>query len=730
MGPSPVVFLAFADPPAVSHLPTLGDELRAVRDALKAGTDAGHWDVVERTGARIDDLLDVLRDPKYRGRVAVFHYGGHAAGDRLTLEAPGGGAASAHAAGLAQVLGAQHGLALVFLNGCSTAAQADLLLSAGVPAVITTDRAIDDAVASQFAADLYAELAAGAPLTQAFVQASAVARMRVGERPAAAYRAEHAGASRDTHLPNIAPAPELPWPWSLRTAPAEPAAATWTLRGPVSPEPAMSWGRRLLDATRAAGAGRAAVLTLLLVAAATVAFRVATTRQRAIEALRMEGVAVTDTAAFFRFVRDGNAPLVRRFLAAGLSPNVIDPDPTRGARAGPAVAVAAALGDTALVALLLDAGAQPDRANQLGYTALFSAVDAPHAAVLVRQLLAHGADPGHGANDGRLVLHDAAEAGDTLVLGLLLRAVPPERRAALFAAEGGERYLTPLAAAAGAGQVNAARMLIRAGAPADQPVARPPLCAASNGLIVNTPVDVDSAALHRARRAAVMRLLIDEAHATAAAPCGEQSVLEWPVRASDTTVIAYLLAHGADPNRAWSDQTPPVKMLLTWCEPALTADDLTGMRYLLAHGARADWRPDSGDQTPLMSAAYSSATACVDALLAAGADVNARDSTGLTPLLWGANPWNARVLTQLLAHGADPRAVDHEGATALMRLVYPRGDADAAERATAPVAALDVLLRAGVDGRARRHDGVTALDLARRNGYTTIAARLAGTGGR
>ncbi|MEZ4471740.1 MAG: hypothetical protein R3F60_13265 [bacterium] len=46
------------------------------------------------------------------------------------------------------MLSSQPGLQLVFLNGCSTEAQVRRLLDLGVPAVIATNRAIDDGVAT------------------------------------------------------------------------------------------------------------------------------------------------------------------------------------------------------------------------------------------------------------------------------------------------------------------------------------------------------------------------------------------------------------------------------------------------------------------------------------------------------------------------------------------------------------------------------------------------------
>ena len=97
---------------------------------------------------------------KHRDRIAIFHFGGHADGDRLLLQSafeP----RPAYAEGLATLLGQQRGLKLVFLNGCSTRPQVKRLLDAGVPAVIATARPIDDRVATEFAVAFYQALTTG-----------------------------------------------------------------------------------------------------------------------------------------------------------------------------------------------------------------------------------------------------------------------------------------------------------------------------------------------------------------------------------------------------------------------------------------------------------------------------------------------------------------------------------------------------------------------------------------
>ncbi|HEX8202233.1 MAG TPA: CHAT domain-containing protein, partial [Isosphaeraceae bacterium] len=128
-------------------------------------------------------IVSVFR--AYPDRVAIVHYGGHAGPDQLLLEAASGGTRPAHAEGLAEILGRQAGLKLVFLNGCSTRAQVHGLLQANVPAVIATARDIEDETARSFAESFYAELASGANLRRAFEAAKGESLTARGTDPRA-----------------------------------------------------------------------------------------------------------------------------------------------------------------------------------------------------------------------------------------------------------------------------------------------------------------------------------------------------------------------------------------------------------------------------------------------------------------------------------------------------------------------------------------------------------------
>jgi hypothetical protein len=148
-------------------------------------------DVVVEEKASLERIYSVFL--KHRDRVALFHFGGHADGDRLLLQSafeP----RPAYADGLATLLGQQRGLKLVFLNGCSTRPQVKRLLDAGVPAVIATARPIDDRVATEFAVAFYQALTtgysgenrkitAGCSLARAFAQAEGLIKAVRGGKP-------------------------------------------------------------------------------------------------------------------------------------------------------------------------------------------------------------------------------------------------------------------------------------------------------------------------------------------------------------------------------------------------------------------------------------------------------------------------------------------------------------------------------------------------------------------
>ena len=184
----PVVFLAFAnEQEGKRYLRELPEEAHELRAALQKAKDHGLCELELRTNVTLPEVVEVFNrySDGESGRVAIFHFAGHAGPDCLLLESSTGETRVAHAKGLAQFLGEQKqgGLQLVFLNGCSTGPQVADLLAAGIDAVAATARPIDDGVAREFAVAFYTHLASGRNFRDAFTLAAAQVKTHRGNKP-------------------------------------------------------------------------------------------------------------------------------------------------------------------------------------------------------------------------------------------------------------------------------------------------------------------------------------------------------------------------------------------------------------------------------------------------------------------------------------------------------------------------------------------------------------------
>jgi uncharacterized protein len=147
--------------------------------------------------------------------------------------------------------------------------------------------------------------------------------------------------------------------------------------------------------------------------------------------------------------------------------------------------------------------------------------------------------------------------------------------------------------------------------------------------------------------------------------------------AAHTEILKLLLAAGADPDSANPDG-----------QTALMAVARTGhvdaARVLLEQGAKVDAREHWGGQSALMWASARRHPAMIEFLIEQGADVNARsvhrdyqrrvtaegrpkslDSGGFTPLLYAARENCIACVDVLLAHGADINRPDPDGVSPL-----------------------------------------------------------------
>lgn len=146
--PSPVFLLAFAYNP-VEALPGVVNELKLIQDLLSE-TDGRAETIWQPTPDHLERLFDTQR-----AALRLFHYSGHASPDGLQLNRNGEAARIAFSNSLAESASVVRNLSLVFLNGCSTQAQARIFLDQGAGAVISTTKPLLDRYGVDFARRFY-----------------------------------------------------------------------------------------------------------------------------------------------------------------------------------------------------------------------------------------------------------------------------------------------------------------------------------------------------------------------------------------------------------------------------------------------------------------------------------------------------------------------------------------------------------------------------------------------
>ena len=138
-----VLFLAFANQQQ-QLLPTLQEEDQTLYKLLSARAKLQHFQLHRDSFVTTETLPSFLT--LYRDKISIFLFSGHAGRDRLIFTE----GQTAHASGIAAMLGQCPNLKLVFLNGCSTQGQVAMLLEHQVPVVIATSSPVSDESATFF----------------------------------------------------------------------------------------------------------------------------------------------------------------------------------------------------------------------------------------------------------------------------------------------------------------------------------------------------------------------------------------------------------------------------------------------------------------------------------------------------------------------------------------------------------------------------------------------------
>lgn len=384
--------------------------------------------------------------------------------------------------------------------------------------------------------------------------------------------------------------------------------------------------------------------------------------------------------------------------------------------------------DTALVSLLLGAGATPGLANDLGVTPLHLASALGHAD-LVTRLLAAGAAADPATPGGVTPLMEAARVGSAPIVRALVA------KGAAATARERERGQTALMWAVARRHADVVAALLAAGA------------------------DV------RARTAArTVTVMLDRGpgrEAKTSMKHGAQvqqggfTALHFAAQVGDAASAALLADAGAPLDDAAADSNTPL-VLATFSGHGDVA------RLLLARGASAN--AAGAGYTALHAAAMRGDLETTAALLAKGADPNARLTkgspvrrfasqwslprtfTGATPLFVAAAYRETAIVRALTAGGAQPNLAIESGLTPLLvaggvsfeKEVRPTDlarwnivDSDFPEVPTAETdvhETLAALVAAGADVNATDANGTTALHPAASNGWTTVIQLLADAG--
>ncbi len=217
----------------------------------------------------------------------------------------------------------------------------------------------------------------------------------------------------------------------------------------------------------------------------------------------------------------------------------------------------------------------------------------------------------------------------------------------------------------------------------------------------------------------VKLLLAHGADPNAASKAGNTALIIAAGGAGTAGSLEALLAKGVEVNAHNEEGVTPLIR-------AASVGNARNVKLLLDHGARVNARartfhlpgepPEEGFSgvNAVMQASYFGHTECVNVLLAAGADLNAKDTLG-DSLLRAASRDERAAAKMLLDHGAKANVVADGGYTPLMWAAYSEaGDPGIVE----------MLLAKGANVNAEATDGDTALAWARKRGNTAVIAAL------
>lgn len=420
--------------------------------------------------------------------------------------------------------------------------------------------------------------------------------------------------------------------------------------------------------------------------------------------------------------------VVALLLAAGAEATSIFP------RTGASAVIAAtAHRDSDILLQLLNAGADPNLPDANGQPPLMHALAAKNPEAL-RLLLAGGADPNLPAADGETTLRRAQQVAGPDALRVLLAAGADPN---LPDADGRTALLRALAAS----DLDAMKLLLEVGADPDAPdqLGVTPLIqalrqndATAAGLLLAAGADGSSGYTappqERARHRSASQRLQQE--------LGSDSLLTTALARHQPEFVDRLLAHGVVPDAGAmalavrsGEAAQTARLLAADGDPNGTAEEpllslalhgshLPVAELLLAAGADANIDATPALAPPLVAAAQQGATEMVALLLAAGANVEARNAEQRSALYTAAVHGHQDVVEQLLAAGADIDARNGDNLLTAVAIAAHNGRENI----------VMTLLSAGANPNLAARDGSTALYFAARGNRNGVVKLLLASG--
>jgi cytohesin len=366
----------------------------------------------------------------------------------------------------------------------------------------------------------------------------------------------------------------------------------------------------------------------------------------------LNGVSELGRTALWLGANEGHAAAVKVLLQAGADVNKADDDgfaPLSVAASAP------------IAKMLIERGADLNATNTFGQTALWRAVEDGDRAGVVEALLQAGADVNKADDDGDPPLPFATTA--TIVTMLI------ERGASVNAVNTFGR--TALWRPVEEGRAGVVQALLQAGA------------------AVNKADDDGDPPLSFAATAAIATMLIERGADVSTANKRGETALWSAVKDGRAGVVEVLLQAGADVHKADKECTAALSVAASAPIAAMLIERGADVNAANKRGESALWRAAKGCRADV-----------VDALLQAGADVSKADKEGSAALSVAAS---ATIATMLIERGADVHATNERGETALLLAVQD-------ENYLADV--VEALVQAGADVNKADTSGRLPLPLA------------------